>query len=87
MQARAPDMAIISAEKLVAGIPRKRDRDAAPRQRRDQMGRDLRRIAEGLVVHLRELWNHIARIGRRDDQLGMIGGEMIGDASRVESLH
>ena len=36
-QAGAPDVPVIPAEQLIARVAGKRDRDAAPRQRRDQM--------------------------------------------------
>src|SRR5450755_230257 len=83
MKTCAPDMPIVPAEEFVSRVPGKCDRDGTPRQRRNQMGGDLRGISEGLVVHLRQIWNHVACIGRRDDQLGVIGAKMMGDAACV----
>ncbi|KAG1312280.1 hypothetical protein G6F62_014290 [Rhizopus arrhizus] len=72
---RAPDSAS-TEEQFIAAVTRQRHRHALPRQARDQRGRHLRGIGEGLVEHRRQLRHHRQRVGTTDVQLGVVAAQV-----------
>jgi hypothetical protein len=53
-QARRGEVAVVAREQFVAAIARQRDRDLLAGEAADEVGRDLRRIGERLVIHGRQ---------------------------------
>ena len=79
------NVAIVSAEQLVAAIPRQHDGHVLSREPRYVPCRNRRRVGERLV----ELFDQVIENRhpvRLDDELVMIGSEVRGNAARVFEL-
>ncbi len=76
-------MAIVAAEKLIAAIAAQRHSDLLAGKAADEKGRDLRRIAEWLVVHAGKQRDNVARFLDRHIMFEMLRPEMPGDRFRV----
>ena len=85
-QARVRLVARVATEQLVATVARERDRHVATRELAHERGRDLRRVGERLVVHLRQARDHRARLAGGDVQLGVVGPEVTGDGAGAARL-
>ncbi|CFD94570.1 Uncharacterised protein [Bordetella pertussis] len=70
------EIARIPAEQLVAAIARQGHRHVLARHARDQRGRDLRRVGEGLVVHVCQGRHHGQAVLGGDVELGMLGAQV-----------
>ena len=77
---------VVAGEHLVTAVPRERDRDLSPCEFRYQKGRNLRRVGERLVEHLRKPWNDLHRLLRRHDQFVMACAKVAGDGARERRL-
>jgi len=58
----------------------------AARELREQVGGDLRRVRERLVVHRRQQRHDGERVVRGDEQLRVVGAEPLRDGARVRRL-
>ena len=83
--ARMRQVAVVAAEQLVAAVARQHDRDVAPRHLRDVPRRNRRRVGERLV-EVRDQPVEDADAVRLDDELVVVGAEVLGDAARVLEL-
>ena len=73
---RSTEMPVVACEQFVAAIPRKRDRHLAASEAADQIGRDLRSIGKGLVVHSRKERNHFTGVVGGDDLFPVNGAKV-----------
>ncbi len=79
------DVGVVAAEQLVAALAGEGDLDLARRQLGDQVGRQRRGVAEGLVEGLDQLREELDRVGAQDD-LVMLGAVALGDQPRPLEL-
>src|SRR5688572_4936612 len=79
-------MAVVTGEDLVAAVAAESDGDMLPRQLRDQVSRNLRRVGKRLVENRRKLGNDRQAVGGLDDELGVIGAEMGGHGPGMRGL-
>ena len=84
--AREPLISRISAEELVAAVAGQPHGHMSPYEVREQQGRDLRNIGEGLVIGGRKFADAGERVGFGGVELRMIGAEMRGDRCRMRCL-
>ena len=86
LQRAAPDMAVVAAEQLVAGIARQRHGDMLPRQRATRWVGICEESANGSsYIRGRRGMTSIAVL-RIDIEFGMRRAEMRGDLARVVGL-
>ena len=79
------NIAIVAAEQLVAAVARQHHGDVAARHLRDVPRRDRRRIGEWLVEVRHQIVENRDGV-RLDDELVVVGAEMLRDQARVLQL-
>src|SRR6476661_2997366 len=79
-------MTIIPAEQFVPAITGERDSHLAPGEAADQVGWNLRRISEGLIVHRGQQRNDFARFPDRNIMFLVNSAEVICHAKRVRGF-
>lgn len=72
----SPEIAVVTSEQLVPGVPGQAHRHLLARQLCDQEGGNLRRIGKRLVIELRQARNHRHRLLGRHVKLGVLGAQV-----------
>ena len=73
------DVTVVTAEQLVAAVSGEAHRHVPACELRDEERRNLRRVAERLVVERREAGHDLERVGAGHVQLGVVRAEVRGD--------
>ena len=82
MNAASPLVRCVSTKQLVATVSRKANRDLAPRELRNEEGRNLGRIGKRLVVQSWEARNDRHRLFRSHVELGVLRTDVLRDKFR-----
>src|SRR6202521_3772992 len=77
---------LVAAEQFIAAISGQRDRHRLPGELADQVGGNLRRIRERLVINVRELWNDRQRVSSGYHEFRVLGAKMGRDATSERRL-